>query len=544
MINATIIDDQLQKHPPYAQAYRSAGSERINDFGGLDPYNPQNILKHAKALNFTQNRAELAQTLHTFSHTLGASTPTLENCKALGEKNTFAIVCGHQPVLFGGQMFILFKIATVMRVCAELNSLQSEMRFVPVFWNASEDHNLAEFCCASVFDNNHDLASFRLSLPESKQRISAQHCDTENIDALIRDIANVLPTTEFTPALISELKNAAQQSSDIGQMFSRLLLKWFEGLIVVEPRTLRKLSNYRSVIAKALLEHEAVANLFAQDSTQMQNLGFKPQLPPLDEGATLVFHQKAGGSRERISANNGEYRAIGATITQKEIADAIQEQPQQFSPSAALRPVVQCATLPTVLYAAGGGELSYHFQLRSIFGHFNQTMPLLLPRSSATVIKTSICKQLEKFRIAPEKILCKDALSWENIQAKLESEDNLLGEAFEGLRNDLSTAGDSFEQKLSAAGISNHNEWSRELERFTARLEGLHKRYGAQNPLTGSKGKKQFFMLRKFLLPAEGYQDIHCWMIYFRALFGPEFFSEAISAIDPFTKDHHLLYAR
>jgi len=53
-----------------------------------------------------------------------------------------AVVTGQQAGLFGGPVYTFYKALSALRVVGELH--QRGIEAVPVFWIASEDHDLAE----------------------------------------------------------------------------------------------------------------------------------------------------------------------------------------------------------------------------------------------------------------------------------------------------------------------------------------------------------------------------------------------------------------
>ncbi|MBK6752112.1 MAG: bacillithiol biosynthesis BshC [Flavobacteriales bacterium] len=65
-----------------------------------------------------------------------------EHLQRLAEPDTYTVTTGHQLCLFGGPLFVLFKILNTVRLARELSTPQRTV--VPVFWMASEDHDLAE----------------------------------------------------------------------------------------------------------------------------------------------------------------------------------------------------------------------------------------------------------------------------------------------------------------------------------------------------------------------------------------------------------------
>src|SRR5271154_624017 len=71
----------------------------------------------------------------------GASVKTLGNIERL-KRGAFAAVTGQQVGLFGGPLFSIFKALTAVKLAEQATAAGVEC--VPVFWLATEDHDLAE----------------------------------------------------------------------------------------------------------------------------------------------------------------------------------------------------------------------------------------------------------------------------------------------------------------------------------------------------------------------------------------------------------------
>ncbi len=55
----------------------------------------------------------------------------------------YIIATGQQPVLFGGPLFIIYKCISTIKLASHAEKLLG-VPVLPVFWNASEDHDLTE----------------------------------------------------------------------------------------------------------------------------------------------------------------------------------------------------------------------------------------------------------------------------------------------------------------------------------------------------------------------------------------------------------------
>jgi uncharacterized protein YllA (UPF0747 family) len=73
--------------------------------------------------------------------------------------------------------------------------------------------------------------------------------------------------------------------------------------------------------------------------------------------------------------------------------------PGTFSPNVLLRPIVQDALFPTICYVAGPSELAYLGQLRAVYEQFGVPMPLMFPRSTATLLDSGATRFLERYGV-------------------------------------------------------------------------------------------------------------------------------------------------
>ena len=46
-----------------------------------------------------------------------------------------------------GPLYFIYKIITAVKLSMELNKKYSKVKFVPVYWMASEDHDFEEISC-------------------------------------------------------------------------------------------------------------------------------------------------------------------------------------------------------------------------------------------------------------------------------------------------------------------------------------------------------------------------------------------------------------
>jgi uncharacterized protein YllA (UPF0747 family) len=82
--------------------------------------------------------------------------------------------------------------------------------------------------------------------------------------------------------------------------------------------------------------------------------------------------------------------------------------PSGFSPNVLLRPIVQDTLFPTVCYVAGPSELAYLGQLRGVYEQFGVPMPLMFPRTTATLLDSGAARFLTKYSVPFEDLRTPD----------------------------------------------------------------------------------------------------------------------------------------
>lgn len=529
------IEDKMGLYNKYTNDYRATGSERYKDFSKHSPFSIESVLSRCRDFSWNKDRGELCRILEEYAEEIDAPAESLKSIERLSSKNCFAVVTGHQPALFGGALFVLLKIASTISLTNKLNSVGSEFEFVPVFWNASEDHNSSEFSHISVYDSSNDLNNFEID--SGQDHVMANDIDSAEFIEFIDKMSISLPQTEFLDEIMNELKEA--YVSNIGMSFSRLISKWFDkyGLIVIEPHCLRSLA--KPLISAALSRHSELVTNMQQDSKEMLDKGFSLQLPDANEENTFVFYLEKG-MRYRIKYMNGKFEVpeLEISYSLEEIQNKVASEPEKFSPVAGLRPIIQACIFPVPMYIAGGGELAYHFQLRSNFKALGEEMPLIIPRAAGTFITPSMSKSLTALSIPKEEILSSD-WSWEAIEGKLIESNREFSECFSRYYQDISNVNALLTTSLANLEFKNINDFKREADKYISRIENLQKRMVANRGLGGEDAKKRYFKLRKYLLPSNKYQELSIAGLYFYSLLGKQFF-DTICSVDIFSSAHKL----
>lgn len=307
-------------------------------------------------------------------------TPALENSlQLLNNENTFTITTAHQPNIFTGPLYFIYKIVHTIKLAAELKQQLPDFDFVPVYYMGSEDADLEELGSITLQGKKYE---WKTSQTGAVGRMKVDKAFLSLITEMKGQLG-VLPHGEEVIKLFSDHYTAgiSIQEATLG-VVNALFGEY--GLVVLIPdaRDLKKL--FVPVIRKELesgFSHKAVV-------PTLEQLGqhYKVQAG----GRDINLFYLLDDTRERIetdTAKPGTYFVqSGKSWTLAEILDELEQFPERFSPNVILRGVFQETVLPNVVFIGGGGELAYWLELKQVFAAAGVPYPVLLPRNSFGLI--------------------------------------------------------------------------------------------------------------------------------------------------------------
>ena len=120
------------------------GDEQLHNFYAYTPNldGIQQSIANKKQSN--TNRALLCDVLTKQYEGISVSEKLSNNIRLLQHENTFTICTAHQPNIFTGHLFFIYKIIHAIKLADELNAKITDAHFVPVYYMGSEDSDLNE----------------------------------------------------------------------------------------------------------------------------------------------------------------------------------------------------------------------------------------------------------------------------------------------------------------------------------------------------------------------------------------------------------------
>ncbi|MBE7465880.1 MAG: bacillithiol biosynthesis cysteine-adding enzyme BshC [Planctomycetes bacterium] len=376
--------------------------DRVRPFFRRDPRFDADIRSVLDAVDaHAYPHAELALVLHAECARHGAPEAARANAAKLAEPQTYAVITGQQAGLFGGPLFTVLKALSAIRWARELEDrFGSSRRFVPVFWVASDDHDLGEVDHAYFLGASGDVERLRVELPAAQRGHAAGEVRVaEQIEGLHEALTRLVPGA--AEGLIDPYRTRS-----LGGACAHLLSAWLGalGLVVAESTALRPLG--RALFARACTEFETSHRLVRAAGASLAAAGFEPGFAPesMGEPAPFLFEHRQG-KRVKLTAEDARSPDVHARL---------EAHPEHFSAAAALRPVLQQALFPVAAAVLGPGEMAYWAQLPDLHAHFGAVWPLLVPRASATILDAVATKSLRRLEIPAADAL----LPWAELQAK------------------------------------------------------------------------------------------------------------------------------
>ena len=346
-------------------------------------------------------REDLAAVLSEQNRSYGCGPETLDAIGTLVRDKACAVVTGQQVGLFSGPLYTIYKALTAIKLADALKR-RGLGTFVPVFWLASDDHDLAEIDHIALIDKDNRLREIRCPTPsrESKVPVSNVPLPPDIADCL-EQLKDLTSDTEFKADILGSLSEAYQPGRSYVEAFGRWVTRLFKsrGLVLIDARHPRLKEMGREIFFREIAEESPSTRRAVAASERLRLAGYETQIP-LHEGILNQFY--AERERQAIQWKDGAYdiKGLPAMATKEDLLKLAREKPFLFSPNVLLRPLYQDAVLPTVAYVGGPSEIAYFGQLKGVYEAFGLSMPVIYPRKSVTIVEGKIDHILKKYHLS------------------------------------------------------------------------------------------------------------------------------------------------
>jgi bacillithiol biosynthesis cysteine-adding enzyme BshC len=376
----------------------------IDDYSSVKRFyahlpNMDAVKQVASSLDFpAERRREVSSILREQNSALGASAAAMSNLEKL-ERGAVAVVSGQQVGLFGGPAYAVYKALTAIRLAEELS--EAGIPAVPIFWMATEDHDLDEVRHVTWFDSGKLV---RFELPDAAAgRPVGQVRFGPAIEEHVKKAVGLLsgPASETISRI---LEQSYRPEETYGGAFGKLFAQLFaeQGLILLDPLDARLHRIAAPLYKKAVQDRDELNEKLLQRGKELEGAGYDVQVK-VTARSTLLFTIR-DGVRQPVAASNAHFKSGEATWTREEALRLADSSPETFSANALFRPVVQDYLLPTAAYLGGPAEIAYFAQSSVIYEHLLGRMPVVLPRAGFTILDAKAEKLLQKYGLCIENL--------------------------------------------------------------------------------------------------------------------------------------------
>jgi len=511
--------------------------DRLAPFYSGSPFDSLSYRKLADHLaGFHTPRQQLAEILNRQNQAFGSAQPSFASISRLSQPGTFAVVTGQQVGLLSGPAFTLYKALTAVRLAQSLN--EQGLPAVPVFWLATEDHDLEEVAEAATLNDDYELLALRdpgerpaPRSPVGQVRLSP------GISAALDQLEQSLPAGEPREQLLQDLRACYRPGTTWGLAFGRFLARLFSrwGVVLLDPLDAQVHQLTAPVYQQALDQAAGLRERLQERSAAMMRAGYHAQAH-VAEDSTLLFVEREG-NRLALHQGAGEFLLDGTQrISLAELKAWAEKRPLDFSSNVLLRPVTQDMILPTVAYVAGPSELAYLGQVQSIYEGFGRPMPLIFPRVAFTLLDRRTQRLMEKYHLALEDVWQGEEHLSQKIAAagfaqgwaeRLEQSEQDLARLLARLRQDI----EALDPTLSDSLKHTQEKMAFQMER----LKGKITRAALQRSELLGRHERE---ITRFLAPHKDLQERRVSGIYFLGRAGYGLLEHLLSQVQTASSDH------
>jgi bacillithiol biosynthesis cysteine-adding enzyme BshC len=435
-------------------------------------------------------------------------------------------------------MFSIYKALTAVKLAEQATAAGVDC--VPVFWLATEDHDLAEV--------NHVALASEHGLPE---RLTIESHGVEDapvgavkfgaeVELVVERAAALLGDSEVATWLREAYRPGETLGSAFGLLFARLFAEW--GVILLNPAD-KKFHDMAKPLFRAAIERASeLDEVLLARGKAIEAAGYHQQVK-VTSASTLLFEVKNGARtvvrRKHNGSNAGEFVVGEEQISAEGLFGRIEAAPENFNPNALFRPVMQDYLLPTLAYTGGAAEVAYFAQAAVVYEKFLGRVTPILPRFSATLIEakaerllTRYCMSLPEVLLGPEKI--REAIAARSLPSDLQAR---FTEARASVEKSMAALRESIgrlDSTLIDTAESTQASMSNQIDRLQARVARAEQ-------LRNEVVTRHADALSNALFPYKALQEREVAGVSFVARYGRELLANLYEQIQVDCHDHQVV---
>ena len=416
------------------------------------------------------------------------------NLEALKQDNTFTVCTAHQPNIFSGYLYFIYKTLHAVSLAETLNKQMPDAHFVPIFYIGSEDNDLDEL-------SQINLDGQKLKW-ETKQTGAVGRMKVDKgLIALVHRMEGRLGVEAHGPAIMDIIKDSYTEGVTIAEATFRLLNHLFaeHGLLILQPDR-ASLKKQMIPIFRDDLNTHLPYHLVERSRAELTT-SYKVQVNPRE----INLFYLEDGTRQRILKKDQVFIVDGThkEFTQDEIMAELDNHPEKFSPNVVLRGIFQETILPNIAFIGGGSETAYWLELKNLFEHYQVPFPVLVLRNSYVLVSDMQETMLQKTGWKVEDLFQSDFELMNKLVKKqsehilsLEREISAIKQLYATIRSNASVIDETLDKHVSAIE-----------KRTLTHLESLEKKMLRAEKRKFEAEQRQLQKLKSSLFPNNGLQE-------------------------------------
>ncbi|MGB8772228.1 MAG: bacillithiol biosynthesis cysteine-adding enzyme BshC [Candidatus Korobacteraceae bacterium] len=479
-----------------------------------------------------ERQARVADALQKQNRAWGASEPTLRNIQRLHE-GAFAVVTGQQVGLFGGPLMSLFKAASVLALAGQLQ--KQGVDCVPVFWLATEDHDLDEVNQVLLLRDDFQLAPFAANTTGVEGAPVSTIRFAEGAGQLVAQAAKLLGDSLAADYLRESYAEGETFSNAFAKLYTRIFAA--HGLILLDPADPELHRIATPFFVDALHRSAELDQAVLDRNNELRDGGYHEQVKVTPESTPLFALVE--GARVPVHRANGAFTIAKKPVSSEELRKRIETAPENFSANVLLRPVLQDYWLPTLAYIGGPAEIAYFAQAAVVYEKLLGRITPILPRMSATLIEPRIERLLNKYEVELPELFhgeceLRDCLAARSLPAELKQDFEQTRVAVEASLRRVSQSLQTLDPTLAEAA-------DRATSKMRYQINRLEKRAAQAELRKTDILSRHAAQIENALYPNKSLQEREIAGLYFYASRGPELVDRLIELARTRCPEHKVL---
>ena len=275
-------------------------SDKIGNFYRLNPFEQDSFSSRYEEIveDYPLDRREkLANCLSAYNKELSDDPQVMKSIEKLKDPESVVVITGQQPGIISGPLYTIYKAITAIKLAKKQEKLLGK-NVVPIFWLASEDHDIDEVNCINLRNSRGKIESFNL-FTETPNSSIGEVLLNDGATKLLSNIENFVCGTniedkpEYFDKWMEIYRGSAKKSNYLPEWTARILMSLFSqyGLLVVDPMLEEMREMAKDIFLEAVDFKNGVYEEVHKKEHLIKKAGYTPVLN-LQKNHTGLFYNE------------------------------------------------------------------------------------------------------------------------------------------------------------------------------------------------------------------------------------------------------------